>query len=193
MNPLLNKYVELLLKWQKSINLISGNTGNFIWQRHIEDSLQLKKFIPASTNCIIDIGSGAGLPGIPLAIDTGIKTYLIESDRKKTIFIDEAIRQTKIDARTINSRIEDALINNVKEPVVITARALADLKKLFELINSLLEKNNITHYRLLLLKGKNVSRETIEAEKDWKFDYKIEKSETEEAASILVIDHLTRR
>ncbi len=180
-------YIELLLKWQQKINLISGNTIGDIRERHIQDSLQLAKFIPPQTKSIIDIGSGAGLPGIVLSIATGIKTYLIESDLRKTIFLDEAIRQIKLDAATINKRIEEARVV-ADSPIVITARALGSVEKIFELVNSFLEKNNIASYKLLLLKGKNVSRETLEAEKRWEFNAIYEKSETDPESSIVIID-----
>jgi len=189
----LEKYIELLLKWQKKINLISSDSISDLQNRHIKDSLQLVKFIPAETKTIIDIGSGAGLPGIPLAISTGIKTFLIESDLRKTIFLDEVIRQLDLNAVTINKRMEEASVPQTIEPVVITARAVSALENIFELLDSFLEKNNITSYKLLLLKGKNVSRETLEAEKHWEFNAIYEKSETDSESSIVLIDKFKRK
>lgn len=189
----LDEYKQLLLKWQQKINLISPNTINDIDTRHIQDSLQLKKFITSETKSIIDIGSGAGLPGIPLTIATGIKTFLIESDLRKTLFLDEVIRQLKLNATTVNKRIEEAMISSIDTPVVITSRALSSLENIFELVNSFLVKNNLHAYKLLLLKGKNVSRETLEAEKHWEFSAKYEKSETDEQASIVIIERFARK
>lgn len=189
----LSLYVELLLKWQKKINLISGKTTDDIWTRHINDSLQLIKLIPNDTKTIIDIGSGGGLPGIPLAITTGIKTIMIESDTRKSVFLQEASRQLAIDTDIINQRIEVAQLNDVSTPVVIIARALASLDGIFQLTYSMLDNNNIGEYKILLLKGKNVSRETEEAKKNWKFAAEYIKSETNDQASVMIINELKPR
>ena len=189
----LARYINMLSKWQKKINLISEKTESDIWHRHIDDSLQLVKYIPDATKTIIDIGSGGGLPGIPLAIATKIKTYLIESDTRKAVFLQEAIRELAIDATVINERIETAKLQSVNEPVVITARALASMKEIFALIHSLLEKNNLRRYTIILAKGKNVSRETSEAEADWEFVAEYKQSETDEQASIVIITELKPR
>lgn len=188
----LSLYLNTLLKWQTKINLISNNTIEAAETRHIADSLQLQKFIPSEIKTLIDLGSGGGLPGIPLAITTNIKTYLVESDKRKSIFLEEIIRQTKINASVINERIEDVKNKKFNEPVLITARALAEMKNIFELINSFLEKNHITMYKILLLKGKNVSRETVEAEKHWKFNIRCEQSETDTDSTVVIIDTLKK-
>lgn len=194
MNSKFSPYVDLLLKWQKSVNLVSPNTLNEIWDRHIKDSLQLAKFIGDDVASIIDIGSGAGLPGIILAIEKPLPVWLIESDRKKCLFLQEVARQMELtNVKVVNERVEKAKIESPQKKIIVTARALADVKKLFELINSLLENNTIDEYRLLLLKGKNVMSEISEAEKFWEFDYNLEKSETDNASSILIIDNFKKR
>ena len=186
-------YVELLLKWQKKINLISEKTADDIWTRHINDSLQIVKLIDDDTQTIIDIGSGAGLPGIPLAAATQVKTILIESDTRKCVFMQEASRVLELDTHIINQRIEVAQLDNVKTPVVITARALASLNDIFKLIHSLLDKNNLHEYKILLPKGRNVSRETEEAENNWEFTRELVQSETNKEASIMIINRLKPR
>ena len=185
-------YVELLLKWQKKINLISAGTIDDIQKRHIDDSLQLQKFIPPGTKSIIDIGTGAGLPGIPLCIATGIKTYLIESDRRKSVFLNEVVRTLKLDAVVINQRAETAVVADLRAPVVITARAIKELAELLAIIHPFLENNKIEAYRLILMKGRNVSRETEKAQKTWAFEVVYEQSETDPAASILIVDKLKK-
>ena len=189
----LSLYVSLLLKWQQKINLISSKTADEIMHRHINDSLQLQPLIPSDTATIIDLGSGAGLPGIPLALTTGIKTYLVESDKRKSVFMQEAIRQLQIDASVINMRIEEVHVENITHPVVITARALAGLNEIFKLIYSLLDKNNLHEYKILLLKGKNVSRETLGAEANWTYAAEYVKSKTDDQASIMIITALKPR
>ena len=83
----LNQYVEELIRWNAKINLISKNTIDDIWQRHILDSVQLQKYIPKENLVILDIGSGAGFPGIILGILTENKVFLVESDSRKCAFL----------------------------------------------------------------------------------------------------------
>lgn len=120
-------YVALLLKWNPTINLIGPSTENDIWERHIIDSLQLAQWIPESHR-ILDLGSGGGLPGIPLAI-LGYNVTMVESDQRKCIFLQEAIRTLGIGERTriLNTRIE-SLPEETYE--TISARALASLSEL---------------------------------------------------------------
>ncbi len=194
MNEKIRLYIELLKKWQVSVNLISPNTLAEIETRHIIDSLQLKKFFPAEAVNLIDIGTGAGLPGIPLAIESGLNTFLVESDRKKCLFLEEIIRQTGLfHVKTVNSRIENAALSG-REPgkTVITARALADIKKLLEIIKSLLENNRIDDYTLILPKGKNADAEIGEARKSWRFDFAKYQSTTDSAAAIIVINRFEK-
>lgn len=192
-DELLNQYVELLKKWQQKVNLISPTTIDDIWNRHIKDSLQLAEYIPADTTALIDIGSGAGLPGIPLAIQTNLPTYLVESDRKKCLFLQEVARQLKLEkVKVVNDRVEGAKFQSSSPNLVVTARALAPLTKLFDLIKTLLENNNATSYKLILPKGKNVQEEIEEAKKTWKFQFKAFKSCTDNASSILVVEQIEK-
>lgn len=120
-------YVSLLLKWNPKINLIGPSTEYDIWERHIIDSVQLAPLIPPSHR-VLDLGSGAGLPGIPLAI-LGYDVTMVESDTRKSVFIQEAIRICGLGerARVVNARIE-ALPEGTYE--TISARALAPLSEL---------------------------------------------------------------
>jgi len=193
MDAKFSTYVELLLKWQKSVNLISSKTTDEIWERHIKDSLQLAKLLPEACNSIIDLGSGAGLPGIVLAIETRLPVYLIESDRKKCLFLEEVARRMKLSNVTVlNKRIEEAQIAKTDLTPLVTARAVAELKKLLELINSFLEKNNFQGYKLLLPKGREVEAEITEAKKFWDFNYKLHSSETSPEAKIIIIDEFKK-
>ena len=79
----LEVYVKLLEKWQQRINLVSSKTLPYIWQRHILDCAQLTAYLPTKLGRIMDVGSGAGLPGIILAILTEFEVHLVESDTKK--------------------------------------------------------------------------------------------------------------
>jgi 16S rRNA (guanine527-N7)-methyltransferase len=126
----LRLYADLVEKWSPRINLISKSDMPHIWERHIQDSLRLLPFIPANTTRAIDLGSGAGFPGLALCIATGIPFDLIESDNRKAIFLMEAARQTGAPAKIHNIRIEAA---HLEPAPLITARALAPLDKLLAL------------------------------------------------------------
>ena len=129
----LDAYVALLAKWRKTINLVSDASFGDVWTRHIADSAQLLSFAPEARNWV-DMGSGAGFPGLVLAIQlagiAGARVHLIESDRRKCAFLREAARILGAPAIIHNVRIEDAR-SNIAEPVdAVTARALAPLSRL---------------------------------------------------------------
>ncbi len=126
----LRLYAALVEKWSPKINLISKSDLPHIWERHIQDSLRLLPYIPANTTRAIDLGSGAGFPGLALCIATGIPFDLIESDSRKAIFLMEAARKTGAPAKIHNTRIETA---EIAPAPLITARALAPLDKLLSL------------------------------------------------------------
>ncbi len=156
--PNLEKFSEIVLKWQKSLNLISKNTVSDIWNRHILDSAQLYLYLPADAAVLVDIGSGAGFPGIVLAIlnkelnGPVRQFYLIESDVKKCIFLNEVVRQLDLPVRVINERIEK--ISDIKADV-LTARALADVSTLLKWSEQL----RSTQTTCLFLKGESVDQE----------------------------------
>ena len=122
-------YYETLIKWQKSINLISNTTLDSIWHRHILDSAQLYKYTQNMKGNILDFGSGAGFPGLVLAMMGNDNINAVESDEKKCIFLKEVARLSDTKIKIHNSRIEKLKFLN---PELITARALAPLIKLID-------------------------------------------------------------
>ena len=152
----LSAYVALLEKWQPRINLVSPATLPNIWHRHILDSAQLLPYLPAAPvhqRCqILDIGSGAGFPGLVLAILGAGDVQLVESDQRKAVFLQTVIRELRLSARVSNQRIETL---PACQPDVITARALAALPKLMSLIKPQLHKG----LTCLFLKGASVDEE----------------------------------
>jgi len=103
----LQTYQELLHKWQKRINLVSNNTIKDSWERHFEDSLQIIDLIPEMTKNLVDLGSGAGFPGLVIAIEKPeISVTLVESDQKKCSFLKTVSRETNTDVNVINDRIQ---------------------------------------------------------------------------------------
>lgn len=172
------KYQELLLKWNKKINLISKTTELDIWQRHIIDSWQLIKYIE-STDHVIDIGSGAGFPGIVLSI-CGIESVtLIESDSRKVVFLRQAAKLSLNNIDIIEKRIDEDFS---KECDVLTCRGFSDVKNILQLTSGLAIKRKI-----LLLKGERFDEEITEAKKDWLFNVKLHDSLTSEKGKILEI------
>ena len=166
------KYEKLLKEWSEKMNLVAPSTLSDIQTRHIADSAQLAKYLPHDTN-IIDLGSGAGFPGVVLAI-MGWNVTCIESIGKKTRFL-EALKQ-ELDLPNlivINDRIENYL---AKTPVkagkfIFTARAFAPLIKI-------LDYTHKTKCRLFLLKGREIENEIKVAKAKYKFDYKLHNYET---------------
>ena len=148
-------YVRLLEKWQQRINLVSSKTLHCIWQRHILDCAQLTAYLPSSSCRIMDIGAGAGLPGLILAILTSCEVHLVESDTKKVAFMRMALAETNVQAIIHHTRIEDLPHLNID---VITARALAPLSKLIQLT----QVQDHPGLSYLFLKGKGVNQELTE-------------------------------
>ncbi|MBT6415316.1 16S rRNA (guanine(527)-N(7))-methyltransferase RsmG [Candidatus Puniceispirillum sp.] len=148
-------YLALLEKWQRSVNLVARTTLDIAWQRHILDSGQLGRYLPGGCQSILDVGSGAGFPGLVLSIMGDATVHLVESDHKKTVFLQTVIRELGLSAMVHNDRIEQL---PAMAPDVITARAFAPLGKAI----GLLAPHMASHTVLLLLKGRNVEEELTE-------------------------------
>ena len=145
-------YLTLLEKWQRRINLVADSTMVDVWQRHILDSAQLVRFYPPNTRKILDVGSGAGFPGLVLAIMGNVEVDLVESDQRKAIFLSTVIRSLALPAKVHNQRIES--LPNLA-PDVITARALAPVSRLMKLIENQMSPDTVC----LFLKGASVEDE----------------------------------
>src|SRR5438309_842097 len=136
----LHEYAALLARWTQRISLISRGDEAHIWDRHVQDSLRLVELIPPGTARAIDLGSGAGLPGLVLAVATGIPFDLVEADRRKAAFLLEAQRVTRAPVRVHAARIEQVEINPAP---LVTARALAPLPVLLGLAAPLLAPGGV--------------------------------------------------
>jgi 16S rRNA (guanine527-N7)-methyltransferase len=155
----LRLFAGLVEKWSAKINLVSKGDVPFIWERHVADALALVPYLPDVTRAI-DLGSGAGFPGLVLAIATGIEFTLIESDARKAAFLMEAARQTLAPVKVLTSRIEGA---KVAPAGLITARALAPLDKLLGLALPHLAPGGVC----LFPKGAQVENELTAAKGVW--------------------------
>ena len=184
-------YYETLIKWQKSINLISNSTLDSIWNRHILDSAQLYKYTQNMKGNILDFGSGAGFPGLVLAMMGNENVNAVESDEKKCIFLKEVARLSDTKINIHNSRIEKLKFIN---PELITARALAPLIKLIEYIENYMKQGDNLRKnlpKLLFLKGKNYKQELSELKKIRNFDVTVCPSLSDEYGKILNIKNIT--
>jgi 16S rRNA (guanine527-N7)-methyltransferase len=183
-------YVELLLTWQAKINLIGPSTIEDVWRRHVLDSLQLLPLMQGKPAAIADLGSGAGIPGLILALGGNLRADLYESSGKKVAFLREAIRQTKANAQVHQIRLE-TLEDHLpaKIPQYVTARALAPIEKLLFWAEPLLKRGAIG----LFHKGQDVDSEVNEATKFWKIGAIIRHaSMTDSDGTILEVKEITR-
>ncbi len=185
----LERYVGLLVTWQKSINLIAPSTVEDIWQRHVADSLQLINHIPENTQAIADLGSGGGLPGMVLACVGDWTVHLHESNQKKAAFLMEALRVTGTRGKVHRLRLEDlATAQDLPQVQAVTARALAPLPKLLEYASPYLNQGATGYFH----KGADVDSELTAALKSWKIDYQKHGSLTDSSAVILQVKEATR-
>ena len=178
------EFKNLLLKWNKTINLISSRTSDDIMNRHILDSVQLLPFIEKESK-IIDLGSGAGFPAIILSIAGIHDITLIESDSRKAAFLVQASKISSNNIKILNDRVEN--IENLQCDI-ITTRAFAELDSIFKYSSKIKVKS-----KFLLHKGAGYKNEITKAEKHWLFNTTVHDSITSETGKVLEITDLTRK
>ncbi len=181
----LEDYVRLLAAWNNRINLVGRNTIGDVWQRHILDSAQILHHLRHSDRTFVDIGSGAGLPGLILAILGVRAVHLVESDRRKAVFLAEAIRLTRAPATLHVRRAESMPAMPVD---VVTARACANLGDLLALAQPFIGPDTMC----LFLKGKGVAAELTDAAKDWNMVAEAVPSLTDKSGCILKVEGVSR-
>ena len=167
----LSQFILELKKTNSFRNLVGKSTLINSWDRHICDSLQIMSFIKNKNSSILDMGAGAGLPGLVLSIIGYKNITMVDSRKKKTEFLKQIIEKLELKAIVITSRLEDLQLSPFQ---YITSRALASLDKLLNY--SLYFSNHKTI--LIFLKGKNINKEIYEAKKKFNFDYKTYKSKS---------------
>ena len=182
----LQVYADLLVRWQASINLVGKSTLNDLWSRHFLDSAQLYPRLPRNPQPLFDLGSGAGFPGLVLAIMGVPNVCLIESDSRKVAFLREVIRATGADASVHLGRIEE--FQPAERAGVIVSRALASLDRLLAFAEPLLAPDGVCFF----LKGQKVREELTESEKEWNIGADWGVSVTDPSGVILRIDRIER-
>lgn len=180
----LRQYAALVKKWQKAINLVSPSTIPHIWERHLIDSAQLWPIIKAcgtKKTDIVDLGSGGGFPGLVLAIAGADQVQMIESDKRKCIFLRETARELGLDNVIVHDkRIEEVILPPAS---FVTARALTAMKQLYQW--GLQFSNDKTH--MVFLKGQDAKSEIRELPKSVQENILIYNSSTDVNAKILDI------
>ncbi len=186
----LERFAGLVQKWSPKINLVSARSLDDIWQRHVVDSVQLYRFAPDRFDHWVDLGSGAGFPGVVMALLskrnlTESRFTLIESDQRKAAFLRTAIREFGLNAVVLSERIEAVAPLGAN---VVSARALAALDQLLELSARHLGPDGIC----LFPKGRRAEDEIAAARKLWSFDLDDQQSRTDPEGRILKIERISR-
>jgi|SRR5579871_161814 len=193
----LDRFVDLLLNWQRRTNLIAPSTVPSLWTRHVADSLQLLDLVEAQQEkppSWLDLGSGGGFPGIVIACAIanvpGAQIHLVESNQKKAAFLREAVRETNAPGVVHAARI--ASVSPALEAMAfdyVTARALAPLPDLLEMVVPFVKKGA----KALLLKGQDLDHELTESTKHWHIEAETVVSKTNKAGRILIVHTLSKR
>ena len=188
----LKKYEKALILANKGLNLVGKSTINEIWTRHFLDSVQVIDFIDKNDKTLIDIGSGAGFPGLVLAIvlkdrKFPIKVKLIEKSPKKIKFLKDLITDLKLDVELINQNVFENS-KNLSEDVLV-ARAFKPLRVILELIHN----KAINCKRFFIYLGKTGKDDLLQASKNWDIGYKQRMSITSKDSIVIEINKLKKR
>jgi 16S rRNA (guanine527-N7)-methyltransferase len=181
----LTAYVELLGQWNRRINLVSANTMGDVWRRHILDCAQLTKYLPRQTRVVIDLGAGAGLPGLVLAAMGIPEMHLVESDLRKSAFLREAARVMDVPVALHPERIE----KTVAFPAdAVVARACAPLNQLIDYSEKFLSPKSVC----LFLKGESAGKELEAARESWDLTAETIPSLSDPSGTILKLSAISR-
>lgn len=188
----LESYADLLVRWNRAVNLVSKASLADLWRRHMFDSAQLLPLLPQvreiRRRVIVDLGSGAGFPGMVLSILGAGDVHLIESDQRKILFLREVAREAGSDAHIHGVRVEQLPRFAVD---VVTSRALAPLAQLLGLGAPFLDPARVSTgrpaARAVFLKGQRVEGELTEAQKLWQMEVERFPSRSDRTGTILVI------
>ena len=188
----LKKYEELLIKANKRLNLIGKSTINEIWHRHFLDSFQVIDFIDKNEKTLVDLGSGAGFPGLVLSIISTerkipLKIKLIEKSPKKINFLKEIISKLKLNADALNQNVQDKKFKFLDD--VFVARAFKPMPEILELIHS--KAKNFK--KIIIFQGKRGDNELLQASKKWDIKYKRRMSITSSDSFIIEINQLKKK
>ena len=187
----LAEFERMLRIWNRSINLVSRSSLEDCRRRHFQDSAQLFRYRPCGAGSWLDLGSGGGFPGIVLAC-LGVKQWhetrfvLVESNRKKHLFLSTVIRNLEINAVALRARVEEI---DPCHADVVSARALAPLSDLLGYADRHLASNGLCVFP----KGKQFEAEITAATESWRFELQRKPSATSSSSAILLIRRIRSR
>ena len=186
------KYENLLIQANKSLNLIGNSTINQIWIRHFLDSYQVIDFIEKNDNSLVDLGSGAGFPGLVIAVVSKdrkipLKIKLIEKSSKKVKFLKKVINELHLNVEVVHQNILKQQIDLIED--VLVARAFKPLKIILQLIHNKAENWK----KIFIFLGKTWKNELLEASKGWDIEYKQRMSVTSKDSIIIEINGLKKK
>ena len=188
----LKKYEDMLIEANKTLNLIGNSTIKDIWTRHFLDSVQVIDFIDENDKMLVDLGSGAGFPGLVLAIalkdrKIPLKIKLIEKSPKKVKFLKNLINELQLNVEVINQNILEETINFFDD--VFIARAFKPLEIILQLIH-----NKAKNWKkIFIFLGKTGKKELLQASKSWDIEYKQRVSVTSNDSIIIEINRLKKK
>ena len=188
----LKKYEDILIKANKTLNLIGNSTIKDIWTRHFLDSVQVIDFIDKNNKTLVDLGSGAGFPGLVLAIALKdrkifLKIKLIEKSPKKVKFLKNLINELQLNVEVINQNILQKPIKFFDD--VFIARAFKPLKIILQLIH-----NKAKNWKkIFIFLGKTGKNELLQASKSWDIEYKQRVSVTSNDSTVIEINRLKKK
>ena len=188
----LKKYEDLLINENKNLNLIGNSTINTIWERHFLDSAQVIDFIDKNDRTMMDLGSGAGFPGLVVAIlakdrKIPLKIKLLEKSTKKIKFLKKIIKELNLSVETINKNILKDHIEFMED--IYIARAFKPLELILKLIH-----NNANNWKkIFIFLGKTGREELLHASKNWYIEYKQRVSVTSSDSLVVQIGKLNKK
>ena len=188
----LKKYEDILIKANKKVNLIGSSTIKSIWTRHFLDSVQVIDFIDKNDKTLVDLGSGAGFPGLVLAIalkdkKIPLKIKLIEKSSKKVKFLKNLINELQLNVEVINKNVLEEPIEFLDD--VFIARAFKPLKIILQLIHNKAKKWK----KIFIFLGKTGKNELLQASKSWDIEYKQRVSVTSNDSTVIEINRLKKK
>jgi 16S rRNA (guanine527-N7)-methyltransferase len=181
----LEAYAALLIRWSERINLVGRGTLGDLWRRHFLDSAQLRPLLPHAARSLVDLGSGAGFPGLVLAILGVLGVELVEADSRKAAFLREAARVTETQVTIRPCRIAAVPPHPVD---VVTARALAPLDRLLEMALPFLGPDTVC----LLPKGERAEQELTLTRKSWTMSASLHQSMADPRGVVLRLHRIAR-
>ena len=179
---LIERYVALLEKWNGSINLVQSKSLDDVIKRHIDDSLQIYDLLDFESK-VLDIGSGAGFPGVPLSIMGLSRIVLCEKNLKKSVFLREVRAQLGLDFEIFNADVYSFDRKNY----TAVSRAFGSLSLLFDVMSHIQSPKGVFH------KGELYEKEIAEAKEFFDFDYVLHESLTNDKSVIIVVSNIRRK